>query len=74
MTARPFRLEEVPLVLSALECARLLGQSDKLVRELADAGTLPGRKSGKDWRFSRDAVLAWLAGDKAGRVLKGKPK
>jgi hypothetical protein len=30
------------------------------VRALADAGELPGRRIGDEWRFLRRAVLAWL--------------
>jgi hypothetical protein len=30
------------------------------VRALADAGELPGRKIGDEWRFLRSALLAWL--------------
>jgi excisionase family DNA binding protein len=31
------------------------------VRALAEAGELPGRRVGGDWRFAREAVLRWLA-------------
>lgn len=66
------RLDDVPLVLDTAGAARLLRCSSNLVRELAEAGTLPGRKVGKDWRFSRDAVLASLAGDQSPpRAQKG---
>jgi len=30
--------------------------------KLAEGGELPGRRIGEDWRFSRSALLAWLAG------------
>ncbi|MBA2522310.1 MAG: hypothetical protein H0V25_03155 [Solirubrobacterales bacterium] len=30
--------------------------------ELAESGTLPGRRIGDHWRFSRPALIAWLAG------------
>ena len=29
---------------------------------LAEQGTLPGRRIGDRWRFSRLALIAWLAG------------
>jgi excisionase family DNA binding protein len=44
------------------QVADLLQLERKLVLELAEAGRIPGRKLGKDWRFSRTAVIAWLAG------------
>ena len=30
--------------------------------DLAEAGKLPGRRIGDRWRFSRTALIAWLAG------------
>jgi transcriptional regulator GlxA family with amidase domain len=29
---------------------------------LAEEGKLPGRRIGEHWRFSRPALVAWLAG------------
>ena len=34
---------------------------EKNVIELAEAGKLPGKKLGPVWRFSRDALVAWLS-------------
>ena len=34
-----------------------------MVVELAEQGELPGRKVGEEWRFSREAILAWLVAD-----------
>jgi excisionase family DNA binding protein len=48
-------------VLTAAQLAELLQVDEKAVRDLARRGDLPGRKIGRDWRFSRQAVLAWLA-------------
>ena len=31
-------------------------------RALAEAGELPGRRIGGDWRFPRAALLEWLGG------------
>lgn len=49
-------------VLNVEEAAELLGVSPWTVREQARMGRLPGRKVGKEWRFSRAALLSWLAG------------
>jgi len=49
-------------VLTAEQAAELLQTDPDAVRALADAGELPGRKIGDDWRFLRRAVLAWLGG------------
>jgi excisionase family DNA binding protein len=49
-------------VLTTAQLADLLQVDEKAVRDLARRGELPGRKIGRDWRFSRGAVLAWLSG------------
>jgi excisionase family DNA binding protein len=60
-----FRPFEPPEVLSPAEVADLLQVEERLVRKLADSGDLPGRKIGKEWRFSRRAVLEWLGAAEA---------
>jgi excisionase family DNA binding protein len=49
--------------LTADQLAELLQVDARTVRSLAARGVLPGRKIGRHWRFSRRAVLDWLAGD-----------
>jgi excisionase family DNA binding protein len=41
----------------------MLRLSEERVKAEVDAGRLAGRRIGRSWRFSRTAVLAWLAGD-----------
>ena len=48
-------------VLTTAQLAQLLQVDEDAVRALARRGELPGRKIGRDWRFSRAAVLRWLA-------------
>jgi excisionase family DNA binding protein len=50
-----------PEVMTAEQAAQLLQISERHVIELAEAGKLPGKKLGTVWRFSRDALVAWLA-------------
>ena len=50
-----------PDVLTVEQLAELLQVDEKTVRSLAAKGELPGRKVGRHWRFSRQAVLDWLA-------------
>jgi excisionase family DNA binding protein len=50
-----------PDVLTVEQLAQLLQVDEKTVRSLAASGELPGRKLGRQWRFSRQAVLEWLA-------------
>lgn len=48
-------------VLTLDEAAALLKLPADTVRSRAEEGDLPGRRFGKEWRFARIAVLAWLA-------------
>jgi excisionase family DNA binding protein len=50
-----------PDVLTLEQLADLLQVDEKTVRTLAAKGELPGRRLGREWRFSRQAVLDWLA-------------
>jgi len=50
-----------PDVLTVEQLAELLQVDEKTLRSLAGKGELPGRKVGRHWRFSRQAVLDWLA-------------
>ena len=49
-------------VLTLEQLASLLQVEPEVVRALARRGELPGRKVGREWRFSREAVLDWLRG------------
>lgn len=54
-------------VLTVDETADLLSVSPATIRDLARKGEIPGRKVGKEWRFVRFAVLAWVSGDEPHR-------
>lgn len=47
-------------VLNTEEAAELLGLSPYTIREFAREGRIPGRKIGKEWRFSREALIRWV--------------
>ena len=57
-----FQPYDPPEVLNAEQAGQFLQIEEKVVVELAEADKLPGRKLGNAWRFSRDALVAWLAG------------
>jgi excisionase family DNA binding protein len=57
-----FRAAELPEVLTPEQAAALLQVDEHEVLALAAAGRLPGRRIGDQWRFSRAALVAWLAG------------
>jgi excisionase family DNA binding protein len=48
-------------ILTSTEAARLLRvRVETVIREVR-AGRLPGRRVGKEWRFSRAGLLEWLS-------------
>jgi excisionase family DNA binding protein len=55
-----FRPFAPPEVLTVDQLAEWLRVEPDAIAELADSGELPGRKVGGEWRFAREAVLAWL--------------
>ncbi len=59
-----FRPSAAPDVLTLAQLALFLQVDEQTVRALAEAGEIPGREIGGEWRFSREAVLAWLGGER----------
>jgi excisionase family DNA binding protein len=55
-------------VLRSEQAAELLQVTCALLQRLAEQGELPGRKLAGEWRFSRAALLAWLAGPTPARA------
>jgi len=51
-----------PEVLGVEGAARFLGFHPYTIREKARAGQIPGRKVGREWRFTRRQLLDWLEG------------
>ena len=58
-------------VLTLDEAAELLRVDGETLVERADSGELPGRRLAGEWRFSREALLAWLAGSDGERSGTG---
>jgi len=52
---------QAPEVLTAEQAAELLQVQPSLLARLAAQGELPGRELAGQWRFSREALLHWLA-------------
>ena len=48
-------------ILTPAQLATLLQIDEDTLIDLAEKRELPGRKVGEEWRFSREAILAWLA-------------
>jgi predicted DNA-binding protein len=57
--------EEQDEVVTAAQTAALLKLDERDVLGAAERGELPARQIAGHWRFSRSAILAWLAGDGA---------
>jgi excisionase family DNA binding protein len=49
-------------VLTLQQAAEMLQVPGDVVEQLAQAGELPGRRLGEEWRFARHALSNWLAG------------
>ncbi len=49
-------------IMTADQVAELLQVSRDMVYQLATRGELPGRKVGRIWRFSREAIVEFLHG------------
>lgn len=56
-----FQPYDPPEVMNVEQAAQFLQIEAKNVIELAEAGKLPGKKLGPVWRFSREALVAWLS-------------
>ena len=56
-----FRPADELEILTPAQLAGLLQIEEATLIELAEKKELPGRKIGEEWRFSREAILAWLA-------------
>jgi excisionase family DNA binding protein len=67
--------QAAPELLTVRETAALLGYSEANIYKMAEANQLPGiKRIGRRLRFSRVALVSWLASDeqRASRPRKGK--
>jgi len=62
---QPYDSAPPPEVMSAEQAGQFLQIDESVVVDLAERGKLPGRKLGDVWRFSRVALVAWLAAPEA---------
>ena len=54
-------MSEDPEILTPQEAAEFLRVPLLTVQRQAKAGRLPGRRIGKEWRFSKTVLLEWMA-------------
>lgn len=60
--------ESLPDVLDIPAASELLNIHPVTLRKLAALGDVPARKVGREWRFSRPGLHAWLAADATPRT------
>lgn len=53
----------LPLVLTVEQAGQLLQMPPDTVRKLLSAGRLPGRKVGREWRLSQQALIEYVSGE-----------
>jgi excisionase family DNA binding protein len=51
--------------------AALLGVSVKTFSKVLREGDVPGRKVGREWKFSRQALIDWIGGAQSRHFLDG---
>ena len=52
--------QEQPEILNIEEAAALLGVSIKTFNKVLHSQDMPARKIGREWKFSRRALIAWV--------------
>ncbi|MBL8861669.1 MAG: helix-turn-helix domain-containing protein [Planctomycetes bacterium] len=52
------------------EAAELLGVSVKTFNKVLHSEDLPARKIGREWKFSRAALIAWVGSGKSSRFYR----
>lgn len=52
-------------ILNIEEAAQLLGVSTKTFAKVLRDGEIPGRKIGREWKFSKQALITWVANGKS---------
>lgn len=57
-------------ILNIDEAAAFLGVSVKTFNKVLHSEGIPGRKIGREWKFSRSALIAWIGSGKSGDFYK----
>lgn len=57
-------------ILNIDEAAELLGVSVKTFNKVLHSEDLPARKIGREWKFSRAALIAWIGSGESRRFYK----
>ena len=60
-------------ILNIDEAAELLGVSVKTFNKVLHTENLPARKIGREWKFSRRALIEWVGSGKSGDFYRDAP-
>lgn len=73
MPANPRKTTPTPMpdqdILNIDGAAALLGVSVKTFSKVLREGDVPGRKVGREWKFSRQALINWIGGSQSADFL-----
>ena len=63
-------------ILTIDEAAELIGVSVKTFNKVLHAESIPGRKIGREWKFSRAALIEWVGSGRSDQFYReaGSPK
>lgn len=59
-------------ILNFSEAAELLGVSEKTLAKVVHQENLPARKVGREWKFSRAALIDWVGAGRAQDFYKAE--
>ncbi len=62
-----------PDILNIEEAAALLGVSIKTFNKVLHTQSLPARKIGREWKFSRSALIAWVGSGNSTAFYRDSP-
>jgi excisionase family DNA binding protein len=57
-------------ILNVEEAAQLLGVSVKTFSKVLHAESVPARKIGREWKFSRQALIEWVGSGRSDKFYK----
>jgi len=60
-------------ILTIEEAAELLGVSVKTFNKVLHSESIPGRKIGREWKFSRRALIDWIGNGRSDRFYEITP-
>jgi excisionase family DNA binding protein len=60
-----------PEILNIEEAAALLGVSIKTFNKVLHSQNMPARKIGREWKFSRRALIAWVGSGSSSSFYQG---